>query len=75
MELDFINLIISITKFLIMIGSLQNVGVLLCKSKIAMNSLICSDRSVMYWPITLKLRSHKQTSKPRRKLPTVLFVV
>ena len=40
MELDIINLIISITKFLIMIGSLQNVGVLLCKSKIAMNSLI-----------------------------------
>ena len=39
MELDIINLIISITKFLIMIGLLQNVGTLLCKSKITMNSL------------------------------------
>ena len=39
MELDIINLIISITKFLIMIGLLQNVGALLCKSKITMNGL------------------------------------
>ena len=64
MELDVINLIISITKFLIMIGLLQNVGVLLCKSKITMNSLN------WFWQVNYVLANHTKVEDTQANLKT-----
>lgn len=79
MELYIINLIISVAKLLIMIGSLQNLGVLLKVHKAGV--LLCKLENHEQFDLILtgqfrsgQSQSHKQTLKPQTKV-LLLFVV